>query len=125
MIEERYKQLAWHLEKISGYDITSNTDTRVYPLPILRAMVYKQLHDEGYSFTAIEKAVGKDHSTIVHIIQTLVGIIEYPTNKDEALVAIYNSFIDKCGSKINIELTPIEFGSLKNILERICKRETD
>ena len=125
MIEERYNKLAWQLEKISGYDITLNTVTRKYPYPLLRAMVYKQLRDEGFSSTAIGKVAGKDHATVLQVIQTLVGVIDYPTQKDMPIIQIYNSFIDQCTDKVNIELTQMEFKALQNILNRICVKVTN
>ena len=64
--KERYKEILPIAEEIVGM---KNRKERTFELVVLRSMVACKLREENFLITDIGRAMGYDHSTIMHLFQ--------------------------------------------------------
>lgn len=68
-----YLGLAGQVLGLPSISMTSRKAGQV----LARQLVMKQLRDEGLTTTAIGKLMGKDHATVIHLVESLTFDIKY------------------------------------------------
>lgn len=94
---ERTRQLIGYAEHSVGHKLE---DSRKYENVIIRNFVAYQLRLEGYSYGEIGKAMGVNHSTVVHYYKKMMDILSLP-NVFNSEIRLYNSFVDQVNENPN------------------------
>ena len=101
-ISKRYKYLLNILAKMFEFDAKEiGGKSRVYPLPVYRAMAWCVLRNDGYSYIQIGKVANRNHATIILLTKKLLDGLKF----DKELTMKFEVFkanVDKSLSDINV-----------------------
>lgn len=86
---------------LTQYDKQKCLESREYPLPIYRAVIYEKLYNDGFSKTQIGKAFGKSHCTVIHSLDLLRELREIGDKKVLELCMDYEIELNKPKAKTN------------------------
>lgn len=87
----RAEELCRIMRSIVG-NVELRSDTRVSPVPMLRAMVFSQMKKEGFTVTAIGRAFGRDHSTVTNMYQKWDAIARENNGSWRDHLSIWDAF---------------------------------
>ena len=74
-VVSRYDILVWAAQAVTGVRLTAKRtqeDTKV------RMLVAHQLHNEGYTFRQVGKAMSRDHSTASYLYKRMDDVLKNP-----------------------------------------------
>ena len=74
-VVSRYDILVWAAQAVTGVQLTAKRtqeDTKV------RMLVAHQLHNEGYTFHQVGKAMSRDHSTASYLYKKMDDVLKNP-----------------------------------------------
>lgn len=74
---------------LSGMPRSKFIQSREFPLPMCRAIVYKRLIRMGYSTMRVGRFFNKTHATVLHGVKQLDNLLD---TKDGEVVLINQSF---------------------------------
>lgn len=69
-------------------------NTREAPLPMLRAMIYLQMANEGYAYSGIGRAFGRDHATVITMSRKWESIAKERRRDWREYLSIWDAFQD-------------------------------
>lgn len=75
LIEDRYQQLLEAAESTFGRKMQKGRD--IDDVMMRRFIAYK-LREDGYTYSQISRVMGKNHSTIIHLIYQMEDYFELP-----------------------------------------------
>lgn len=75
LIEDRYKQLLEAAESTFGRKMQKGRN--INDVMMRRFIAYK-LREDGYTYSQISRVMGKDHSTIIHLIYQMEDYFSLP-----------------------------------------------
>lgn len=87
--ESRLTDALGVMQSIFGIDIRKRSRMQEYV--DLRMVFCYRMHDEGISYSAIGRAIGRDHSTVMNCCAKMKDALDYP-NAFQGLVAKYRRF---------------------------------
>lgn len=86
---------------LTQYDKRKCLESREYPLPIYRAVIYEKLYNDGFTKTQIGKVFGKSHCTVMHSLEILREFREVGDKKVLELCMDYEIELNKPKTKTN------------------------
>jgi len=94
-ISRRYKYLLNILAKMFDFDINEIIGkSRLYPMPVYRAMAWCVLRDDGYTYKQIGKVAHRNHATIIVLTKNLYDSMAF--DKDLSIkFEVFKSNVDK------------------------------
>ena len=75
LIADRYKQLLEAAESVFDRKMQQGRD--IYDVMMRRFIAYK-LREDGYTYSQISRVMGKNHSTIIHLIHQMEDYFSLP-----------------------------------------------
>lgn len=74
-LDERYPEVLKAAESAAGWRLSGTRDAWN---SLLRAFIAYQLRHEGYTYSEIGRALGRDHSSVMHMEQRIDDMISLP-----------------------------------------------